>query len=604
MTDHEIPVLVVGGGGCGLSTSIFLSDLGVEHLLVERRETPSALPRAHYLNQRTMEIFRQHGLAAEIYRDSAPLENMSEVVWRTSLAGDGELDALDLHRMDAFGGGSTAGPYLADSPCPSTNFPQHRLEPLLHRHAVERAPESVLFGHVMEEFTGDESGVTAVVTESSTGHRFTVRARCLVAADGGRGIGDELGVEMTGEGGALDVVSVHFSADLAEWWPGDSVLMTNFVGMDGGPVSRYGMVALGPEWGLKCREWALHFHPAPDSGLDLGEEAMVDRVRQLLKLPDLDLEIHRVSNYRPEGVVASTFRVGNVFLAGDAAHRQPPATGLGLNSAIQDGHNLAWKLGAVLDGTADRRLLDTYEAERLPVARRNVSWAMYAFRNHAVAHAGLGLLPGQPLESARATIRTLFSDTPMGRTRRARAEEVFATQRVEYQAHDIEIGFAYEKGALVPDGTPPPDRDPMGCGHQPTTRPGHRLPHARLARDGEVSTHDLVGARGGFVLFTGEQGGSWRAAAERVAEDYGVSLAVVSIGEHEGAIGHDGATGHVDVDGTWREAGGIGAGGAVLVRPDNHIAWRATEDDADIEARLHDALGRVLGLTATSGAGS
>ena len=134
--DVEVPVLVVGGGGCGLTASVFLSDLGVEHLLVERRESTSVLPRAHYLNQRTMEVFRQHGMAEDVYRQSTPLANMSEVAWRTSLAGDGPLDARDLHRMDSFGGGATAGPYAADSPCPSTNLPQHRLEPLLRGHAA------------------------------------------------------------------------------------------------------------------------------------------------------------------------------------------------------------------------------------------------------------------------------------------------------------------------------------------------------------------------------------------------------------------------------------------------------------------------------------
>ncbi|WNV87325.1 FAD-dependent monooxygenase [Umezawaea sp. Da 62-37] len=600
MFDVEVPVLIVGGGGCGLAASIFLSDLGVDHLLVERRESTSVLPRAHYLNQRTMEIFRQHGLADDVYRVSAPLANIGEVVWRTSLAGDGPLDGRDLHRMDAFGGRSTAGPYAADSPCPSTNLPQHRLEPLMREHADERAPGSVLFNQVMDGFTQDDTGVTAVVTDRATGVSRTVRARYLLGADGGRSIGAALGVGMAGDGGAFDVISVHFSADLSRWWPGDSVLITNFVSPDGGMISRYGMVAMGPSWGLASEEWALHFHFPAGVTPDLGEDAAIARVRELLKLPDLDVVIHQVSKYHPEAVIADGFRVGRVFLAGDAAHRQPPATGLGLNSAIQDAHNIAWKLAAVLDGRADDALLESYEAERLPTAHRNVSWAMYAFRNHAVAHAGLGLFPGQPPEATRTNFEALFSDTPMGETRRVRADEVFATQRVEYQAHDIEIGFAYETGALVPDGSPPPPRDPMGADYHPVTRPGHRLPHAWLTRGADrVSSHDLVGDRGGFALITGSVEDGWAVAAKEAADTCGVAITVVPIGTEPDAARYH------DADGAWSAVKGIAEGGAVLVRPDNHIAWRASEDGGENAGReLTAVLRRILGHRDTTTTGS
>ena len=127
----DVPVLIIGGGGCGLSASIFLSDLGVQHLLVERHATTSKLPKAHYLNQRTMEIFRQHGVADSIYQVGCPLEKFGKVRWLTSLGGDGPLDRRTIFEMDAFGGGSLRERYNADSPCESGNYPQLRLEPLL-----------------------------------------------------------------------------------------------------------------------------------------------------------------------------------------------------------------------------------------------------------------------------------------------------------------------------------------------------------------------------------------------------------------------------------------------------------------------------------------
>ncbi|MFD9702438.1 FAD-dependent monooxygenase [Lentzea sp. NPDC059081] len=587
MGDLEVPVLVVGGGGCGLAASVFLSDAGVRHLVVERRESTSVLPRAHYLNQRTMEILRQHGIADDVYEISCPLENMSEVVWRTTLAGDGPVDARDLHRMDAFGGFGTAAPYAADSPCPSTNLPQHRLEPVLLRHARERAPESLLFHHELEEFDQDADGVTARVRDRATGEVRTVRARYLLGADGGRLVGASLGVPMDAISGGFSILSVHFSADLSRWWPGDSVLMTHLVSGEG-EVSI--IVAAGPHWGLACEEWALHLRMPPGATENtLDPAALALRLRALFKLPDdVDLTVHRATEYRPEAVVAHSFQAGRVFLAGDAAHRQPPATGLGLNTAIQDAHNIAWKLGVVLGGQAGPALVDTYEAERLPVARRNVSWSMACLRNYGALFASLGVVPGQP-EATTASFRELLSDTPMGDTRRSVVREVFGTQRIEYQAHDIELGHHYQDGALVPDGTPPPPRDPMGTVHHPVARPGHRVPHAWLRRgDVRVSTLDLVGRHGGFVLITGALGEAWTVAAKEVADSHRVALTVVAVG-----TGSD-ATGYRDTDGTWTAVRGTDDDGAVLVRPDNHVAWRSEVAGDHPEEDLDAVFRRLL----------
>lgn len=596
MPDVDVDVLVVGGGGCGLAASVFLSDAGVRHLVVERRESTSVLPRAHYLNQRTMEIFRQHGLADDVYRVSAPLANMSEVAWCTSLGGDGPVDGRELHRMDAFGGGVTAGPYAADSTGPSTNLPQHRLEPLLRRHAERRAPSGPLFHHEMESFTQDRDGVTARIVDRSTGEVGTVRARYLLGADGGRSVGRALGVEMDGAGGGFTIISVHFSADLSPWWSGDAVLMTHIFSPEG-EVSV--VVASGPEWGLASREWALHFRVPPGATPDLGAEAIATTVRETLRLPsDLGVEVHHVSEYRPEAVVAQMFRVGRVFLAGDAAHRQPPSAGGGLNTAIQDAHNIAWKLGAVLGGRAGEALLDSYEAERLPVARRNVNWAMNCLSNYRILFAGLGMAPGQPA-ATEASFREFLSDTPIGETRRRVVREVFDTQRIEYQAHDIELGHSYPVGAVLPDGTPPPPRDPLGATYHPVTRPGHRLPHAWLLRgDTRISTHDLVAGDAGLVLITGPLSECWAVAAKRAADHHGVPLRVVPIG------GGSGAADHRDADGTWAAVRGIEDDGAILVRPDQHVAWRSVHAGPHADQELSAALGHVLGRRDTPTTGS
>jgi 2,4-dichlorophenol 6-monooxygenase len=159
---------------------------------------------------------------------------------------------------------------------------------------------------------------------------------------------------------------------------------------------------------------------------------------------------------------------------------------------------------------------------------------------------------------------------------------------MEFNAHDVEIGFSYDNGALVPDGTPRPPRDPEGRKYQPTTRPGHRLPHAWLERDGrQLSTQDLVKASGGFALLTDATGAAWEQAAATVSADLGVPITV-------GVIGHDQL---VDSEGTWPGLSGVQAGGAVLARPDHFVAWRVQALPDDPASALADAVRGVLSYT-------
>jgi 2,4-dichlorophenol 6-monooxygenase len=579
MTDIEVPVLIVGGGGCGLSSSIFLSAAGVDHLLVERHAGTSDLPKAHYLNQRTMEVLRQHGVAETVYAKGATMEKLGRVRWMTSLGGDGPLDGRTFFDMDCFGGGTTAEAYARSSAAPPTNLPQMRLEPLLRSHAEEAArPGSIRFNHELVELSQDADGVTSTVLDRATGERLTVRSRYLIGADGGKTIGPLIGVEMHGPTGLVDLVSMHFEADLSRWWD-DDCLITFFNNPGGDGTWGSGAMALmGPTWGSKSENFNIVFGFKPDDPGRFDEETIIPKARNLLKLPDLEITCHKINHWIVEGLLADRYRVGRVLIGGDAAHRHPPTTGLGLNTAIQDAHNLAWKLAAVINGNAPDSLLDSYESERRPVGARNVEWAMFAFGNHAVVDAAMGFLPGAPPEANEAIFTEFFSDTPMGATRRARFAAVAATQRIEFQAIDLDLGFHYEQGALVADGTPPPPRDPMGSSYRPSTRPGHRLPHAWLTRDGlRLSTHDLTGASERFVLITGP-GGGWAEQAAAASKELGVEVAVATVGDG-GEYG--------DPDGSWAQLREVQEHGAVLVRPDNHVAWRANHAGEDLVAALH-----------------
>lgn len=586
MTDRteHIPVLIVGGGGCGLSASILLSELGTDSLLVERHPTPGRLPKARYINQRTMEVFRQFGLAETIYARSMPLEHMSQISWRTSLGGDGPLDRRTFHTIDSFGGGSLTA-YAKDSPCRSTLYPQVRLEPLLRDEAVARASGRVRYNHELMDLVDCGDHVAATVENRATGEQYHLTASYVLAADGGKTIGLKLGAVMAGVTNLADTVTVYFRADLSAYWHDDTSMTTWFANPEGGSWSSGVLGQLGPgPWGRKSTEWMFHFTFRPDDPARFDEASLLPRMRDLMKLPDFQPEILAIGHWTVEGVLVDRYRFGRVFLGGDAAHRHPPTTGLGLNSAIQDAHNLAWKLHAVLSGNATDALLDSYEAERRPVAARNVNWALLTYQNHQFTDIALGLVRGNP-EVSHANFAAFFSDSEDGRTRRARMREVVGVQRMEWQAHDIEIGFAYEDGAVVGDGSAPPERDPMGCTYIPTTRPGHRLPHAWLERAGKrTSTLDLI-PTASFLLLLGPDGRRWREAAELLLPG-GMPLAVVTVGPTEMVQ---------DPMGEWARLREVGADGAILVRPDGHVGWREQGSVEDPAEALSAALGRILG---------
>lgn len=587
MSAERVPVLIVGGGGCGLASSIFLSNLGVESLLVERHPAPGRMPKARYLNQRTMEVFRQHGVADAIYARSMPLEHIARIKYCTSLAGDGPLDRRTFFALDAFGGGPLTA-YAKDSPCESTLYPQVRLEPLLREEAERRAPGRVRYHHELVEFRQDADGVLATILDRDAERRYTVRADYLIGADGGKAVGPAVGATLSGPTNMVHVVTVYFRADLSAWWDDDHAMTCWFANPEGQGSWGSGVLGqLGPtRFGRHSEEWMFHFSFRADDPARFDEQSLVPRMRELLKVPDLEPEIIQIGHWVVEGVLADRYRWGRVFLAGDAAHRHPPTTGLGLNSAVQDAHNLAWKLAAAVQGRGGDRLLDSYELERRPVAERNVAWALLTFQNHQFTDAAIGFVRGNP-ELSKANFTALFADTDDGRSRRARLAHVLQVHRMEFQAHDLEIGFAYADGALVPDGTHPPARDPLGQIYVPTTRPGHRLPHAWVTHGGRrVSTHDLV-PHDAFALLTGTRGaGNWRDAAAAAARSLAAPLRVVSIGDAGDAQ---------DAERNWRHLSEIDDDGALLVRPDQHVAWRAFAAPPDPHASLTQALARALG---------
>lgn len=592
MSTVETPVLIIGGGAAGLSASMNLSNLGVDHLLVSSLPYTSKLPKAHVLNQRTMEIFTEMGFADRVYEQSTPADNMKATGWYAGIAGDHPRAGARLGHLEVWGGGYTDPDYIAASPCRTCNLPQLRLEPIMLDHARKLHPngtDGIRFNHELTEISQNSAGtVTAVILNKDTNETYTVNAQYAIAADRGRTVGPQLGVGYTGETDLMMMVSVHFSADLSDYAIDDDVLIRWLVNPEyGGSWSSGVLVAMGPkDWGPASEEWIVHLDYATHDADAMQDELVVDRLAKILGQTPEDLTIHKISPWIMEGVVAEKFRVGNVFIAGDAAHRHPPTGGLGLNSAVHDTYNLAWKLAMVLKGKAGDELLDTYEQERQPVDQANVDTAVSSAMNHFRIDQALDLSPDKTAEENWAELEPIFDDHhPEAAEKRHALNKAVASQTMEFRHHNIEFGYTYTSSAIIGDGT---DYTPLSKIriYEPSTRPGHPLPHAYVERSNERIALSSLVSTGKFLVLAPDEGQAWVDAANELADQYDLPIVAATVGEVE--------TDYVDVRYSWMKYRQINSDGVMVVRPDRYIAYRSMSAVENPKAELEDVFRTVL----------
>ena len=533
MTVNRYPVLIVGAGAVGLAASTLLAHHGVQSLTIERRRAVFVYPKARNLTFRSLEILRGVGLGPAV---NAAAHHISYMVSKKTLS---SAETTVVFDTDYFPDATGISPEPFGKYCP-----QSVLEPILLDETRKRGSE-VRYATSLVSFSQHDSGVTATIEDLDTGARSDVHADYLLAADGTHGaVRGHLGIATSGAGQLpIFVVFIYFRGPWKRYVPtlgdGDAVQVNN-------PDITGIMIPVHDDLAV----FMTTYFPSEGETLEMFTRKRCRKLLLEVFGTNVAIDVVDVAPWQPYEQVADQFRCGRAFLVGDAAHTMPPFKGGGANTGIASAQNLAWKLAAVLHGTAGAGLLDTYHTERHPVGQ-------FAAR--------------QSLTGPGAAYLPLGGDAPtLG------SEE-------DLPLFYMIAGYKYRSAAVITDE---PDSDAVHLvdGEELTGEPGTRVPHAWVQRDAErISTLDLLGT--GFTLFTGPAGAGWVGAAESASRSSGVSIDVCPIGA---------GTDIADVDGQWIELTGLSAESAMLVRPDDFVAWRADVMGESPQRELTSVLRRIL----------
>ena len=274
----ETPVLIVGGGGAGLTASMLLSTLGVEHLLVSSLPSTSILPKAHVLNQRAMEILDDVGVAERIYAKSTPAKNMAYMGWYAGFLGPDPDCGRLIGKVESWGCGGENLNWLQASPCRSANLPQLRLEPIMKARAEELNPGAIRFHHELIALDQDENGVSARIKNHDTREEYSVRSRYLLGCDGGRSLPRLVGVGYEGLGVLSQTATAHVSADLSKLAKDPDVLIRWIWCPAIGALAV--LVPMGPDhWGPDSEEWVFHVSYPGQGPKDLTDAQIEQNMR-------------------------------------------------------------------------------------------------------------------------------------------------------------------------------------------------------------------------------------------------------------------------------------------------------------------------------------
>ncbi len=536
---QDAAVLIVGGGPCGLMLANELGRRGVAAILVDDKAGTTTKPQANATQARTMEHYRRLGFAEEIRALGLPGDYPTDMAYftrfiRYELARYQLPSARDARVIIK----SLAGDWSA-AELPH-RCSQLYIEPILRDHAARLPSISLRYGWQLIALDDNGDGVDATITRTADGTTQQLRVGWLIGCDGPRSfVRKTLGFNLLGEGGAQRdfmggrMQMLHFRAphlyDIIPhgkawmYWAFNSERRCFMCALDG------------------VKDFVFHTQLRPgEHEEDVTDESMHAMLEQVVGLRFPIEVLGRAAWTAGFALVAERFQRGRVFLAGDAAHLFTPSGGLGYNTGIEDAVNLGWKLAAVARGWASPALMESYEAERRPVALRNTAFA----RGFA---ARIGVAPAPMIEE----------QTSAGAEARRKAGDYLnAAIRAEFNIPGVTFGARYDGSpVIVPDGTvPPPD---SANSYTPTACPGGRAPH-RWLPDGR-SLFDLFGFEFTLLCVRPELGRGLADAAARL----GIPVTVLDMPDEETRALYE-----ADL---------------VLIRPDQVVAWRGVEPPRDVE---------------------
>ena len=532
----QIPIAISGGGPVGLVLALSLSRLGVQSILVNDRLDTTKHPKLDVVNTRSMEIFRQLGLATRIRRAGNPRSANQSVALAATAAGP-FFKVIDSRNFIYESNDRAQEQIRAknDGTMPLESMQriaQMHLEPVLLEEVKSDSNIDLRFGWRTESFEQDVSGVTLQITDVTTGQSEQVRSRFLVGCDGPASrVRMGLGIQYDATRDILSELFIaHFRSDaLADLYPNRQPYWHTWLSRP-----NFSGLLVSPDAGRQ--DWVLHrpYKPREDESLRAIIESAIGA--------KVAFEIVQSGPWRPQFLVATAFGRGCVFIAGDATHQYMPTGGLGMNTGLTEAHNLAWKLAAVLKGWGGPSLLESYEAERLPVARRN--------RDH-VKKCAAALFEVWFERRDR-----MMESSPTGEQARADLGALFESKITRlYESLGTEIGYRYRGSPVIwPDEKQEPVSDDVS--YTPTTWSGSRLPSTFL-RDG-TALFDLLDYQQFTLVYFGPETG--RNEADRLLQASAVRAVPMKL---------------VVIDEP--ALASIYETSFVLVRPDQHVCWRGNQ---------------------------
>ncbi|HGH7181003.1 FAD-dependent oxidoreductase [Bacillus cereus] len=536
MKTNDVPVLIVGGGLSGLASALFLAKHNIEYLLIERHPSTAIHPKAGGITFRTMELFRELGLEQRIRLAGKALENCRGRIAVHTIA-EANTEELAQMRATQYGNDEKLLQKIEEiSPSKQTACYQITLEEMMLQEARSLGGE-LSFYHELVSYEQNEHGVIATIRDRETEKESVIHCDYVIAADGAKSkMREQLGIRTEGRGTIGGYyMNIYFEADLSEFIKGDAFGFTMVLH----PEVLGALIPVDNE-----RRWIYHVSYDPLKG-ERSEDFTIERCKQIIQTAigskNIEAEIVSVLPWEATESTAVKFQDNRVFLVGDSAHIMPPTGGFGSNTGIQDAHNLAWKLAAVIKGKAKEKLLETYHKERYPVAKLTTDYASsLLFRAANREEGSLNTMDGLA----------------------------------------VTVGYQYCSEAIIDDLVTPHRMDIV----QLNGRPGTRAPHFVGMYEGdEVSVLDLLG--NDFVLLTGVENGSWAESAHTVSAKLGINIKVYQVGLSGNFI----AQGDI-----FSELYGIENGGAVLIRPDGFIGCRLAKEIENLETVLNEVMNHLL----------